>query len=317
MVDRRSFLHGAALSLGLPAVGVTGTSLASRNRHRWTRVTTPTSDALHAVARAATGPFAAGGNGILLERTDAGWTAVRRNGPGGDGSNLTTLGVTTDGAHLWMAGASGALGVYDVRDGTLTDRTGPAGATDEFTALAVTGSAGDANVYLADAAGGIHVSFDDGTPGSWTHLTPGSGASIHGLDCYDATAGMFTDGTGSVYATTTGTDWHRVGIDGADGRLAALDADGSSDVTVVGDHVYRRADGWTESTVIDEALHDVAVCRCGCIHGVGAGGTIVHRPGSGSEDDWRVSTPTGENLRGVALGRPHVAVGAGGTILER
>lgn len=74
-----------------------------------------------------------------------------------------------------------------------------------------------------------------------------------------------------------------------------------------------------------ECFH-VAVGRCGCLHAVGAGGVILHRPGHTMSLTrtsaqklglWRQQTPVGENLHGIALGPPHVAVGAAGTVVER
>ena len=317
MLDRRSYLQGAALSLGVPAAGVSLDRLAEMTDHRWTAVETPTSRTLNAAATASTGPVAAGRNGLLLERTDDAWTTVTRNGPGGDGSDLTTLGVTDDGDRVWMAGASGALGTYDVRAGERTDRTAPDDVTDDFTALSVAGSPGDEHVYLGDSSGTVHVSTDGGE--SWTHLTPGSGATIHGLDCYGPASAVLVDGAGAAFETATGTDWHRAGVD-AEGRLAAVDADGADDVTVVGARVHERTDtGWHATDVTGATLTDVAVCSCGCVHAVGANGTIAHQPGEemGNDGGWEVSSPTDVTLHGVALGYPHVAVGASGTILER
>ncbi|MFB6303988.1 MAG: hypothetical protein ABEH47_02380 [Haloferacaceae archaeon] len=317
MLDRRSFLRGASLAFAVPAAGVVGSRLLERSGREWTRVATPTSNTLHAVADAATGPFAAGGGGVLLERTDSGWRTALGDGPGGNGNNLTALGTTADGNEVWMAGASGALGAYDVQSSDLVDRSAPDDVTGEFTALAVTGSAGDANVYLGDASGTLHVSFDGGRPNTWRHLTPGTGATIHSLDCYDARAGVLVDGNKAVYRTADGVTWERIGIEDADGSLYAVDATGPDDVWTVGASIYSRTDdGWTSPDLSHGSLQDVGVCPCGCVHAVGASGTIIHRHGHG-DGDWRTSSPTGENLHGVALGRPHVAVGASGTVLER
>jgi hypothetical protein len=53
---------------------------------------------------------------------------------------------------------------------------------------------------------------------------------------------------------------------------------------------------------------------------------VVHRRGHRTPglrtlskwfDWWRQLSPTGQNLTSVSLGSPHVAVGDGGTIVER
>ncbi|WP_435067044.1 hypothetical protein [Haloplanus sp. C73] len=315
MVNRRSYLQGGAVF----ALGVGGVvdRLASMTEHRWTRVQTPTSRALYAATKAASTQFAAGSNGIVLQRTNDGWTVVRRNGPSGNGNNLRALGVTDDGARLWMAGASGALGEYDVDADELTDHTAPDDVTDTFTALSVAGSGDEPTVYVADASGSVHVSRDGG--GSWTHLTPGSGATIHDIHCYGETSGVLVDGNGQAFETTTGTDWRRAGLD-TDDHLAAVDAHGADDAHVVGTRVHERTgDGWSATDVTEAALNDVTVCTCGCIHAVGANGTIAHYPGEemGHADGWQVSTPTATTLHGVALGHPHVAVGESGAIFEK
>lgn len=334
MMQRRSFLRGASFALGMPATGSLASRMAEMGDRSWTSVSSPTSETLHAVARTVAGPFAAGSNGVVVGRTDAGWEAVRRNGPGGDGNNLQSLAATGDGERLWMAGASGALGEYDVAGDELTDRTAPDGVTNTLTAVAVTGEAGEATVFLGDAAGTVHVSRENGRAGSWTHLTPGDGSAIRDVACYGPNAAVLVDADATVFATTDGDHWRRIGVDDAEGDLYAVDATRAGDVAAVGAGVYLREGGdWRSPDLTAAACSDVAVCSCGCVHAVGASGTVLHRPGrgmrtgggshgggGGTETDggrWKRSSPTGQNLHGVVTGRPHVAVGASGTVLER
>jgi len=311
MLDRRTYLQSAALTLAAPAgVG----HLAAMADRRWTAVEAPTSRTLEAAVQTPVGAFAAGSNGILLERTSDGWTVRRRNGPSGNGNDLHAVDVDDDGTQVWMAGASGALGAYDVYAAELTDHTAPDDVTDTLTALSVTGSGDEATVYLGDASGNVHVSRDGGA--SWTHLTPGSGATIHGLDSDDETHAALVDGTGSVFETT-GDEWERAGLD-AESHLEAVAVE--DEVTVIGSKVHERSDdGWRSVDVTDAALTDVAICACGGVHAVGVDGDVVHRPGEKQDEPgaWRVSSPTEATLHGVTVGHPHVAVGASGTILER
>ncbi|RXK51850.1 hypothetical protein EAF64_04235 [Halorientalis pallida] len=62
--------------------------------------------------------------------------------------------MTDDGERLWFVGSSGAIGEYDVATGSLTSRAAPMDVTNNFNDVAVTGEAGEANVYVAGGAGG-------------------------------------------------------------------------------------------------------------------------------------------------------------------
>ncbi|MFQ3319289.1 MAG: hypothetical protein ACI8UR_000637 [Natronomonas sp.] len=325
--SRRTYLHGTAVTLGLAVAGA-GSAMERRGHgDEWQRVSTPTNRTLTDVVFAADGAFAVGDGGVVLSRTDDGWETVLKNGPSGNGRNLTSAAAAADGKRLWMAGASGALAEYDVESGTLVGHSEPDGVTANLTDVAVTGTADGAGVYLADASGVIHASAANGDGSSWTHQTPGSGATVHDLAFDGAGSGVFVDGNQGVFETSDGASWRRIGIETADHSLYALATDGAGTTRVVGGAVYTRADGeWTVVDPSDKALNDVAVGECGCVHAVGGGGAVLHRPGhdmagvrTAAErlELWSQANPTGENLHGIALGPPHVAVGDSGTVLER
>jgi hypothetical protein len=300
----------------------------SHGRREWTTADSGTSRTLHDVAHAAGGAVAVGSGGVAVERGADGWTVAVESGPSGNGSNLHGVASTDDGERLWLAGASGAMGEYDPGTGALTDRSAPGGVTDTITDVAATGSAGDATVYLADASGRVHVSRENGRDGTWTSHTPGSGASVAAIDVGES-RGMLVDGNGDVFETTDGRTWTAVAGPDADASLTAVALDGAGTAVVATDGgavIAGSADRWEHETPVERPLRDVEVGNCGCVHAVGASGTVVHRMGHGTPgitalarwfDWWRTRTPTGQNLHAIAIGHPHVAVGAAGTIVER
>lgn len=323
---RRTFLR-------LTGVAVAPTALSRStaqppHERGWDAVDTPTQRTLHDVARADAGAFAVGAGGVVLERTDAGWSLVTESGPGGDGNNLSSAAATADGDRLWVAGASGAVGEYDPASESLTPRSAPDGVTNAFTDVAVTGPAGDATVYLVDASGHVHVSEQNGEPGTWTHATPGSGAAISAVAASDS-AGFLVDQNGSVFETTDGEPWTELDAPDFDETLTDVAMRSAETVVLAGASgtvVVGSGGEWEQESAADTALHDVEVEACGCVHAVGASGLVLHRTGYDTPplrtlarwfDRWTRTWPTGQNLHAIALGHPHVAVGASGTILER
>jgi len=282
----------------------------------WTTAETDTGEDLGGVTGSAHGLYAVGTGGVVLERGDAGWTTVLQGGPAGDGNDLLAVDATGDGEHVWYAGSSGALGVHDPSTGEFFDRSGPDDTGDNFQAVAAAGSAGDANVYAATGSGHVFYSLDDGAEGSWEYASPTSGTAIVALDMHGETAGHLVDADGSVYQTTDGQSWSRIGIADADVDLRGLDSDGLDDVWVVGNAgtVYHY-DGteWTTATAGTPDLVDVEVASTGEAMAAAADGSVYHR----ADGSWHAdSTETERALHGVALGSPNAAVGAGGTALE-
>jgi len=325
--SRREFLCATGGTVA-PTVLALNQSSQREDRGDWTVVETPTQRTLHDVADTTAGAFAVGSNGLVLERGDDGWSVVTDAGPTGNGNNLSSAATTTDGQRLWMAGASGVVGEYDPEADALTSRSAPDGVTNTFTDVAVTGPAGDATVYLVDSSGQIHWSEENGREGTWAHTTPGSGAEIAAISMV-GTAGFLVDQNSSLFETTDGETWTSVDAPAFDETLHDVELRASGTVVLAGASgtiAIESGGEWEQESAANHALHDVEVGDCGCVHAVGASGTVLHRRGHGTPplrtlarafDWWTRASPTGETLNAVALGDPHVAVGASGTILER
>lgn len=321
--------------LGLTGVAVAPTVLSRRSTQPratdtggWVVVDSPTQRTLHDVTRAEAGAFTVGAGGVVLERTEDGWSVVTESGPAGNGQNLSSATTTSNGARLWVAGASGAVGEYDPSTESMTARSAPDDVTNTFTDIAVTGPAGDATIYLVDASGQVHVSEENGDPGTWTHTTPGSGAEISAVAVSGST-GFLVDQNGAVFETTDGETWTELDTPAFDETLVDVEMRSSETVVLAGSDgtVVIRSNGeWEQESAADAALHDVEVAECGCVHAAGASGTLLHRKGHGTTplktlarvfDWWTQTSPTGQNLHGITPGHPHIAVGASGTILEQ
>ncbi|NKE35959.1 hypothetical protein GWG54_09025 [Natronococcus sp. JC468] len=310
-LTRRSALQlaGASLAAATVPAGAAG-------EDGWTAVETPVDSTLHDAADTATDVHAVGDGGVLVERRADRWEIVHRGGPTGNGNDLFGAAVTDDGKRLWIVGASGAIGEYDVTTGNLVDRSAPNDYTANFNDVAVTGPAGDADVYVADDSGSIHYSFENGAEGTWEYAVPGSGSGLPAIESHGARSGHAVDTNGRVYATDDGVTWEPIGIEDANATFYGLDSDAADDVTVSGGNAtIFEYDGsqWVPESLGDADLLDVDTDH-GEGYAVGGGGTIFEYDGG----DWRRNqTPTGENLQAIARGDVDVVVGAGGTVLER
>ncbi|WP_188878544.1 PQQ-like beta-propeller repeat protein [Halarchaeum grantii] len=301
----------------------------------WHAVASPTDSDLADVAHTASGAYAVGGGGVVLERRGSGtddgaeWHTLTTTGPDGNGSNLHACAPTADGVRLWVAGASGALAELDVETNTVASHSAPDDVTDQFTSLVVAGSGDDATVFVADSSGHVHVSTgtERSEPGerTWTHATPGSGAAIRALARGDGGRVVAVDANGDVFARGSEGAWARIGIEDADAGLYDATVVGGR-ARVAGGTLYREGDdAWDATDPTERTLYDIAMGSCGCIHAVGASGTVLHRPGHDLPGGvtvarwlglWEETHPVEADLRGVTLGDPHVAVGASGTVVE-
>lgn len=93
----------------------------SSTERAWKSVTTPFAVDLFAVTQTAEGPFAVGGSGTVAAERSGGWEMVVDQGPAGKNRTLRAVDVTDDGTRVWFAGASGAIGMYDLERGRLYD----------------------------------------------------------------------------------------------------------------------------------------------------------------------------------------------------
>ena len=313
-LERRRFIKVAGAT-GTTVLVPTATGAAAATSG-WRIAETPVEVTLHDVAHTSMNAHAVGEAGILIERTTAGWRKVLDGGPGGNGNDLYGVATTDDGKRLWLVGASGAIGEYDVASGNLVDHSAPNDTTTNFNDVAVTGPAGDANVYVADDSGAIHYSFDNGEQGTWEYTAPGSGSAFPAIEFHDSRSGHAIDTNGRVFVTDDGSTYQPIGIEDVDVTFYGIDSDADSDVTVSGGNatVYTY-DGsqWTPERLGDADLFDVET-DAGNGYTVGAGGVVFEATGG----EWRRNqTPTGQNLKAVVTGLTDIAVGAGGTVIER
>jgi hypothetical protein len=319
MTDRQHTRRSFVKTLGAAAASTAVAGVATASGSGWTTVETPTGNALYDVEDATAGVYAVGGGGIVLERTGEGYATVVDGGPTGNGNSLFGADVTDDGKRLWVVGASGAIGEYDVLTGDLTDHSAPMDVTNNFNDVAVTGDAGEANVYVAGDSGKMYHSFENGASGTWEYTTPASGSNVNAVDFHDERSGHIVDGNQTVLYTRDGTTWDRLGIADANYNFYGVDSDGFDDVRVSGGggSIYHwNGSEWTRSDTGDAGLRDVEVAGADDGYVVGGGGAVYDRQnGRWSADP----TPTGENLKAVVPlgGEAAVAVGAAGTVIER
>jgi|GEM_PF-499911 len=309
------------LKLGTAAVGTTLLGgVGAAESASWEAVTTPVDTTLNDVEQTARNNFAVGGAGVVVERTERGWEKVVDGGPTGNGSDLLGADVTDDGARLWFAGASGAIGEYDVETGNLVDHSAPNDVTNNFTDVAVTGAADEANVYVAGDSGSVYYSFENGATGTWNGVSVGQGAGIEAIDFHDVRSGHLVNGNGNVFATDDGTTWSGIGIADADVSLYGVDSNAADDVWVAAGagtvyHYSPDAEGtpkWVPETVGEPGLRDIEVTD-GDGYAVGNAGAVFDLAGG----SWtRDETPTGQGLAAV-VDQPDndIVVGASGTVL--
>lgn len=311
---RRSVLKAAGgllASTGL--LGGVGSAAATAH---WTAAEAPTDRTLHAVVETAAGAYAVGGDGHVLHRTETGWERVLESGPAGNGSDLYGTATTDDGRTLWLVGASGAVGAYDVLRGTLTDHSAPDDVTNNFTDVSVVGDAGRATVHIAGDSGKIYRRVPTGPTAEWHQLTPGSGATVHAIDFCGPRNGYAVDGNQTVFATADGAAYEKIGIEDADVNFYAVDAGrwGPTSIAGSGGMVHRFHRGrWSSTSLGDVTIRDIEVKR-GNGYAVGGGGVLFERV----HGNWiQASTPTGANLTSVVQASTDIAVGASGTVLEK
>ena len=322
MSDRTISRRGVLRTIGAAAAttAVVGAGPAAADSP-WTTAETPVDATIHDVEYADGDAYAVAGGGVVIERQGSGeepdWTQVIGGGPTGNGNDLYGADPTDAGRGLWFVGASGAIGEYDVRRGVLDDHSAPDDVTNNFNDVAATGQRDEANVYVAGDSGKIYYSFADGATGTWDSVTPGSGSAITAIDFYSARMGVAVDTNGAVFETTDGETWSEIGIPDANVNFYGVDANYGDDVYVSGGGGMVFAyDGrrWEPSDTGDAGLRDVEVGIGGDGLAVGGGGTLYAR----DDEAWSaIDSPTGSNLRAVVRGDPDVAVGAGGTVVER
>lgn len=287
----------------------------------WHAVTTPFDADLGDVAQTAAGPFAVGTGGAVVADRGNGWETVVSEGPASENSTLAAAAATADGERVWYAGASGAIGAYDLAADEQYDFSYAEDVTASWGAIAVSGSAGGERVWVANASGTVlplAVSGREATYGA--SATPGSGSEITAMAATADGVVHATDTAGNVFRTTP-SGWTRAGVEAAEVSLrdVAVAADGRVFVAAANGALYAwdpSADRWTADEVATSALRAVAV-RDEQVVVLSADNVAFRRPVDERTRWRRAALPTGNDVLAVALDRPDVAVGKAGTVLTR
>jgi hypothetical protein len=288
----------------------------------WTAVETPTEGTLFDTTVAGDAAYAVGEDGILLrnEAESDGWEVALEDGPDAGGADLRGVDVTADGRAVWVAGDGGALGRFDAAENRHIDHSAPADITDNWTALAVAGSADDETVLLANGSGQVlRGRYRDGEVAWETPFKPGSGSSISAVTMADASVGYLCDTNDGVFGTDDGGEnFRRVGIDDVNGTLTDVAATGDACYVTTDDGVCYRGgdDPWTPTRLDEEGTVIRAVSADeGSMAACGETGAVYERTGG----EWdRTLTSASGALRGIAVGPSRsVAVGEEGIVVQR
>jgi len=332
--SRRTFLKVAG---GAAAAAVGGGAVASQAVAQsspdaaWSEASSPTSKSITSVVQTADGPHAVGSSGNVLALVDGEWRLVVDSGPSASNNPLNDVAVTSDGERIWFAGGSGAMGAYDVETGKKYDYTAPDGKTSTWEAIAATGAIDREHVIVANGSGEVlHGVFEENDEGAyciqWGDVVkPAGGSTIPGVAFSrgdtDTAYGISTS-QAAFETTDYNQTWTKIGVSNANESF--YDVLGDDDVVYVsagGGTIYRYdcgCRGWTPVDVGENALQGLD--RLGPAEPVlaaGNGGYVYERTGDGWQE---YDTPVGSDIYDVAYGGdggPDVAVGSGGTILER
>lgn len=320
-MSRRNVLKATGAVAAAATTGVAVTSAAAGSTG-WTEVSSPTSKSLTDVVQTADGPYAVGASGNVATPVDGTWELVVDSGPSNSNNPLNSVDVTDDGRYIWFAGGSGALGLYDVEKGKKYNYTAPMGKTSTWEGIAVTGPADDETVLVANGSGEVL----DGTRDAedcmkWGEVVkPAGGSTIPEL-------AFARDGSGIAYGVDTSQTafqsrdandtWSRIGVENA--QVAFYDLVGTgSELYVAGGSgtIYRRdcdCGVWTPIDAGEKAIRSIDRTTDRVI-AAGNSGSVYERTGDG----WQTrEVPVSSDLLGVSYGETDVAVGSGGTIIER
>lgn len=283
----------------------------------WTEVASPTTKSLFGVVTTTNGPYAVGTGGNVLNRHDGEWEFAIEDGPATRKNTLTDVAVTDDRTRIWFAGSSGALGCYDVDTGRKYDYSAPMEKTSTWEAIAVAGDRGSERLRIANGSGEVlAVTTDENGCPQWGEVVkPGSGSTIPALD---NGGGRFyaIDTSGNAFETTD-EGWADIGVRNA--QVNFFDVFGTEDRLLIaggGGRLFRYdrpCEVWTPVSVGDVPLHALS-SEDGRVITAGAAGHVYERTGRGWTSQ---STPVEADLWAITTGEIDVAVGAGGTIIER
>ncbi|SER68711.1 WD40/YVTN/BNR-like repeat-containing protein [Natrinema salaciae] len=322
MTDRYRSSRRAVLASVGGAVGSLALAGCAGRDSEWVAADVPTDATLYDVVPTADGAYAVGEGGVVLAREGDEWVVRLENGLSAAGDGLRSAAVTSNGRALWVAGDSGALGLYDVVADRVVDFSAPKEKTTSWTAIAAAGLAGDERLTAINSSGELLRGRRDGPTVEWSDvIEPGSGSSVTGIDLTPLAYGYVVDTDGGVFESRDGgVSWSRIGIAGAGVNFAAVAATDSGHVSVAGGngvvYTYNGVD-WSRTTLGEQPIAALERSRDTAL-AVSAAGAIYER----DFDGWSelVDLRPGNELRAVALGTarsPQLVVGDSGTVFER
>lgn len=317
MTGRRKFLRAAAACAGVALAGC----VDNDEQVEWIPVASPVEGTLYDATASQVGPHAVGEDGRVIARRDGDWQVTVATGPTGAANALVGVATSDNGRHIWFAGDSGVVGLYDVDDRKLVDHSAPMGKTSSWEDVAVVGLADAEWVYLVNGSGEVIRGSHTNGKMEWNEpVEPGSGSSATSVEFTGRGLGFVADTSSNVFQTIdAGESWRRIGVQRGGVNLTDVAPLHTDEIAVVGDDgaiFDYNGFTWTRTNAGEDAL--LAIVRDS--HrgiAVSDAGTTFRL----STDGWTRETTTAENpLRGVVLGNtddPAVAVGDSGTILER
>lgn len=335
--SRRSFVKTVGAAVSVAAGGAVAVDRASA-AGEWTEAESPTSKTLYGVSNTVRGPHAVGETGNVLARRSDGWEVVVENGPAARSNALRTMGVTDDYRRIWFAGASGALGSYDVEQGLKYDHSAPNEMTSTWEGISVSGNQGNETVHVFNGSGEVIIgTYDEDGCIQWSEPNkPGGGSRVPAVDFREkeTDVGHAVDTSSQVYESTdAGESWENVGIPesqvGIYDVISYRDSDDNPFVYAAADdgYLYRmncNCDTWTPiglgSSRLSTVTHDMQDNLL-----TAGSGSAIHEKIDGEGWEQRQS-PVETDFNEAIYGRteyadgtesPDVIVGNSGTIVER
>ena len=314
---------GTATSMG-ESTPVDDKVEADKPTGAWHHAESPTGKTLYDVVVSRAGVFAVGEDGIVVGRCHGIWERIDKDSPNLEvvGNTLYDAATPEDGRNVWFCGSSGAIGVYEPEEQELLDYSAPGEKTSTWETIAVGGTKGNEYVFVGNGSGELLRGRRDGKAIDWVDVRePEGGSTLADLEFPTANVGFLADNSGEVSRTTNaGGSWNDVGVRGAEHALHSIGAADEKTLFVSADAgvVYRyNGTTWTEMNAGQAGIHGIDIVDRETGLACSAEGSVYDL----TDGRWtEVGSVDNETLHSIIYGNeaaPHVAVGAGGTIVER
>jgi photosystem II stability/assembly factor-like uncharacterized protein len=290
----------------------------------WHKAESPTGRTLYDVVVSRAGVFAVGEDGIIVGRCHGIWERIDKDSPNLEvvGNTLYDASTPEDGRNVWFCGSSGAIGVYEPKEQELLDYSAPGEKTSTWETIAVAGTKGQEYIFVGNGSGELLRGRRDGKEINWIDVRePEGGSTLVDMEFPTANVGFLADSSGELSRTTdAGDSWNNIGVRGASHALHSIGAADEKTVFVSADAgaVYRyNGTTWTELDAGQASVHGIDIVdRKTGLACTAEGGVYSLKDGRWNE----VGSFDGQTLHSIIYGNeaaPHVAVGSGGTIVER